>query len=314
MNDNVMRLMASVVALGLCACDVFDFGGGGGGGESDGGVSFAKGFVYVRRDDRNLFVVDDSAPDEVTKLTGTGGVATPSLSRDGKQVVYAVRDGADSSLVVLTLATGNRSTVFRGTANEKNVRTPVFSPDGASVAFAYDLGAGSAVGRVNIDATGFEKVAGDATLSAAYPSFLSADELLVARGVVGLRFTQVERVNLTTGMATSVVGSLGNEAQGVANRLVASPDGARAVFDGFLSNGGTRLFVLDLGTKQVSARLNEYMGESNANDTSPCWLGLTQVGFSSDSGGNDAVYSIAAMPGGSRTVLVPKAIEPWYGP
>ena len=36
--------------------------------------------------------------------------------------------------------------------------------------------------------------------------------------------------------------------------------------------------------------------------------------FSSDSGGNDNVYKVNLPSSTSASLLVPKAIEPWYGP
>jgi TolB protein len=304
--------IACGLACVLSACDLLNGGGGGGGIITDGGVTFSKGFAYVRRDDKNLYLVDDSTPDTVTRLTTGGGISGPSISRDGKRVAYALREQNESSLIVLTLATGQRNTVFRSTATERNLRAPVFSPAGDKLAFTYDIAPSSAVGLVSLDGSGFVRVAGNTTTQAASPSFLSDTALLVATGGVGLRLTQLERIDLGTMQIASITNTLGNEAQAVASRVVASPDGTRAAFDGLISTGVSRLFVIDLATRQVSMRLNEYMGEPNTNDSSPCWVDGQTVAYSSDSGGNDAVYRVSTTPGGTRRVLVPKAIEPWY--
>ena len=129
-------------------------------------------------------------------------------------------------------------------------------------------------------------------------------------GNAGLGFTQIEKIVLATGQVTNVTNVLGNEALGISNRLVVSPDGTRAAFDGLVSSGVTRLFVIDLGSRVVTAL---YSSELGTNDSFPCWLGNTSIAFSSDSGGNDSIYKVNLPSSSSASLLVPKAVEPWYG-
>ena len=56
-----------------------------------------------------------------------------------------------------------------------------------------------------------------------------------------------------------------------------------------------------------------FAGEAGTSDSFPCWMNNTTVAFSSDSGGNDNVYKVTLPASTSATLLVPKAIEPWYG-
>jgi Tol biopolymer transport system component len=72
------------------------------------------------------------------------------------------------------------------------------------------------------------------------------------------------------------------------------------------------VFVVDLATKVV-VKLNDPVGEPNTSDSFPCWLDSNTVAFSSDSGGNDQVYR-RVLGGTGLELLVPKAIEPWFGP
>ena len=147
-------------------------------------------------------------------------------------------------------------------------------------------------------------------LAQGFPSFTpDGTALIVAAGPVGSAFTQIERVTLMTDAVTNVTNVLGGEAQGISNRLVVSPDGTRALFDGPISTGSTRIFVIDLGSRVVSM---VYAGELGTNDSFPCWLGNTAVAFSSDSGGNDNIYKANLPISSSVSLLVPKAIEPWY--
>ena len=78
--------------------------------------------------------------------------------------------------------------------------------------------------------------------------------------------------------------------------------------------GRRRIFVIGLSSQTVT-RLTDYPADPTANDSFPTWVGSTQVGFSSDTGGNDQVYELAstAMMSSGGLVL-PSAIEPWFGP
>lgn|GEM_PF-737652 len=297
----------------LSGCDLFGGGGGGGGGTGGGGgatFTFTRGFTFVRKDDRNVYLADDADAQTTTTLTQSANVRTPSLSLDGKRVVFVRGGTMDSELATVATTGGVISTVISATATQKNFKTPVFSPDGSKIAFGFDEGVSTAIGLVNVDGTGFQKLA-TGGLSQAFPSF-TPDGLavIVAAGSVGLGYTQIERITLATNAVTNVTNTLGNEAQGISNRLLVSPDGTKAVFDGRVSSGVTRLFTIDLTTKVVTAL---YAGEPGTNDSFPCWMGNAAVGFSSDSGGNDNVYKVSLPSSTSASLLVPKAIEPWYG-
>ena len=304
------------LALVLAGCDLLGGGGGGGGGGAGGGngnLVFAKGFTYVRRDDRNVYVVDDADYQTSGVLTTGTGVQTPSFSKDAKSIVFARKNGTETELAIVATEGGSARTVMSSTALVKNLRTPVFSPDGARIAFAYDDGSSTSIGLVKPDGTEFAKLIGGGVLGYASPSW-SGDGLtiLASAGNAGLPYTQLEKVDVASGTPSNVTNTLGLEAQSFGNRVVMSPDGTRAVFDARLSSGVTRIFLIDLGTKQVT-KLNDYVGEPGTNDSHPAWIDAATVAFSSDSGGNDNVYRVS-VTGTSRKLLVPKAIEAWYGP
>jgi len=303
--------------LSLSACDLLGGGGGGGGGGAGGGggqtVNFSSGFTYVRKDDRNVYVADATDYQTVGVLTSGGGVSTPSFSKDAKKIVYVHKTGVDTELLSVPVSGGTPSTVLRASANARNFRTPVFSPDGTVVVFAYDEGIVSAVGRVDATGANFAKLVGGGSLGYGSPSFSpDGTRVLLAAGSPGSAFTQLEWVDVNTAVPTPVTNTLGNEAMGIASRVVASPDGTKAAFDAQVSSGVTRVFVIDLATKVVT-KVNEYTADPTAKDSAPCWLGLSLVAYSSDSGGNDNVYQVSTA-GTGRELLLPKAVEPWYGP
>lgn len=304
------------LVFSLSACGLLGGGGGGGGGAGGGGgqtVNFASGFVYVRKDDRNLYLADATDYQTTGVLTSGGGVSMPSLSKDAKQIVYVHKTAVETELLRVPVSGGAPSTVLRASGNAKNFRNPVFSPDGGLVVFGYDEGIVPSVGRVEATGANFAKIVGGGSLGYGSPSFSpDGTRVLVAAGTPGSAFTQLEWVNVDTAVPAPVTNTLGNEAMGIVSRVVASPDGTKAAFDAQVSSGVTRIFVIDLATRLVT-KVNEYAADPTANDTAPCWIGVSRVGFSSDSGGNDNVYQVTSA-GAGRELLVPKAVEPWYGP
>lgn len=306
------RVLGLAVVLGLTACDMFG-GGGGGGGGGPTAISFASGFTYVRKDDRNVYVADDADLQTTGVLTTATTASTPALSADGKRIVFVRKTATGTELALVPAGGGTASTLLSSTTTIKNLKTPSFSPDGAKVVFAFDEGGGTSVGLVNVDGSGFVKIIGGGSLAYSMPSFLpDGQSVITAAGSPGLAYTQLEKVDVTTAVATSVTNSLGNEAQAIINRVVVSPDGTKAAFDGRTSTGVTRIFVIDLSTKTVT-KANDYTNEPGTNDTWPSWMTADTLAFGSDSGGSDNVYKVKVDATG-RKLLLPSALEAFYGP
>lgn len=315
-----MRAMVLVlVAVILSGCEILGGGGGTGGGAGGGGgtmVSFTKGYVFVRKDDRDVYIVDESNLQATARLTTSGGTRTPSLSADGKRVVFSRQVGSETELATVATTGGSSTAVISSSPTMKNLRNPIFSKDSTKIFFAYDVSASSAIGVVNADGTMFKALAGG-SFSYATPSlFADGLSLLVGAGSSASQLSQLERIDAATGMATNVASTLGIDAQAIANRVVISPDGTRAAFDGRAASGtsGTRIFVMNLTTKTVT-KLTDYPSDQTVNDSDPTWVGNDKIGFSSDSGGNDQVYVLSATATNtSGGLTLPKAIEAWYGP
>lgn len=304
--------LCGVVVLAVASVQgCFLLGGGGGGGGTGGGTAtvFVSGYVTVRKDGRNVILTDERDVNAPVQLTSIGGASMPSFSRDGRQVVFARKSGQDSELMVVLVSGGTPSTILRSSATQQNLRTPSFSPDGMRIAFAYDENAtSSSVGLVNVDGSNFRKLVGGGALAYSSPSwFPDGNSLLVSAGNAGLMQTQIERIDVTSGTPTNITNTLGNEALAIASRIVVSPDARRAVFDGRVSSGVTRIFVLDLTTRMVS--LQRVPSSGTVNDSAPAWVDGNTFVFSSDEGGNDQVYR-QVVGASSPTLAVPLAIEP----
>jgi TolB protein len=308
-----LTLLSGSLCASLFSCDFTGGGGGGGSGGGTGTFSFTRGYAFALKDTRNLAVADSSDYQTSQPVTTTGGAHTPALSKDGKYVAFSRGTGATAELDVVAVTGGTVSTVLAADDLKTNLRTPAFSPDGTHLAFAYDENGSSSVGVVNVDGSGFTKIIGGGALAYASPSyFADGASLLVAAGNAGLSLTQVESVKLGTAVETPVTNTLGNEAQRISGRLLVSPDGANAVFDAQVSSGVTRVYLLNLTTKVVT-KLNDYTSDPTANDSFPTWKSASTVAYGSDSGGNDNVYTIT-ITGTGRTLELPTAIEPFFGP
>ena len=103
--------------------------------------------------------------------------------------------------------------------------------------------------------------------------------------------------------------TLGAAATQISNRLVVSPDGTKAAFDGQISSGRSRIFVIDLTSKSVQ-QLTNYPSEPDARDGFPSWVGADRVAFQSDYGGGDQVYALSSSAQGtSGGIELPGAVE-----
>ncbi len=307
---------ALVLAASLTACEPLDDGGGGGGG---GTVLFTRGFAFVR-EDRNLYVVDDQGDaNSPQRLTVGGGVAYPSVSRNGRSIVFVQQPGTGFEIrTVPTDGSAQPSTVFASggavCSGCSNFRYPTFSPNGNVIVFAFNRGSGNySLGRVNTDGSGFQELTPGATVSYGAPSFFpDGQSVLAPAGSSSNQLTQLARVGLSGGV-TFIANNLGNEVLWVLNRAVVSPDGTQVALDGQLS-AGSRIFVGPLNPYTPPTRVTEHPGEPGSMDTFPSWMNTNQIGFLSNAGGTQSIYRVSlSSSAGPGTLLIPSAAEPAYG-
>ncbi len=307
------RSLILALLVPFFSCGLLGGGGGGGGGE----FTFTRGFVFVRKSDNNLYAANQSAMyTDVFRLTETGGIRQPSLSKNGTNVVFVRKTASATEILTVPSSGGTAKLVMSSTGTMSNLRTPVFSPDGMQIAFAFDTGASSAIGLINVDGSGLTTLIGGGTLSYASPSF-SADGLSIfaMTGNSSSAYTQLERVNVATKQSLTVSSNLGVGAvNGITNRAVVSPDGASITFDGKGSTGASRVFVLDVATQLVH-QVTDYPSEPTAQDSFPAWVASDRVSFVSDSGGEEQVYVLnASSIRTSGGLTMPSASEAWFGP
>ncbi len=297
----------AILSLQLVSCSV-DLGSG------VGIPTFRSGFVYVRRDDRNVYLADDSAPSIPIAVTTGGGNRMPALSRDASKIVFVHGSGANAEIDTISVnaASGIAPTALvTSDASHSNFRNPVFSPDGSYIVFTYDSSGSSLLGRVSVNGGAIQRIIGRPSRSYASPSFFpGGSQLLAASGPSAFSYDSLEQVALGGGAV--VITTLPNQLSGLANRAQISPDGNQVALD-VLSNGASRLYGYNLMGGSFH-RLVFYPA-APSNETFPTWVGISQVGYSSDYGGNDSVYVVASSAtDGSGALKVPSAIEPFYAP
>jgi len=298
---------AVLVAIAFAGCVPGDSGGGGGLG------SFTRGFAFVR--DRNIYVADNSNYQNPIQLTTSGDDQYPSLSRD-RRVVF-VRGG--NQLWVVPASNSPSPAQVQEGSGGSNFRTPVYSPDGNSIVYAFNLNGVSQLGKVNVDGTGFRQLTSQ-FYYAGSSYFSSGSGVLAARGTSPSMYNQIVQVPVNGGNDSLIAGSLGSEACSIMNRIALSPDGTKAAFDARIfsssgiCSGPVRIFVRDMLSGAVS-KVTDYPADPSANDGFPTWVGNDQVGFSSNVGGADQIYVLPAnAPPTSGGLRVPTASQPYYGP
>ncbi|ATB44738.1 lipoprotein [Corallococcus macrosporus DSM 14697] len=311
-------LGAAVLAVGMLGgCEPLDDGGGG----TIGDVEFTRGFAFVREDDRNVYVVDDDGDaNSPQRLTSVGGAYWPSVSRDGRGVVFVQRSGGATSLLTVPTTGGTPATLFR--ANDPacargcaNFRTPTFSPDGRSVVFVFSPANSSqtALARINTDGSGFQDLTPNNVIAYGAPSFVPNGSAVVAGAGSGLnQLDQLAYVPLNGGAIT--YSSLSAGVQFVENRVAVSPNGSQVAVDGRLSSGGTRVFVAPLSGSNVGGLQRVTSSGAGSEESWPSWTGNSQLGFLITSGGGDPAIYRANLGTGSVSLAVPSATEPSYGP
>src|SRR5262249_47315710 len=158
-----------------------------------------------------VYVSDRSDFNTVFRLTEGANARQPSLSKDGRSVVFVHASDSDTEIDLVPSRGGTVTQVLlaSSTPNVRNLRNPVFTPDGTRVVFSYDDGLTPAIGVV--DATGaFARVSpADGLAYAGASVYPDGRAVLASAGGSTVMLNQLRRIDLTTGAASTVLPTLG---------------------------------------------------------------------------------------------------------
>jgi len=218
-----------------------------------------------------------------TKLTDMQGMESlPSLSPDGKTVVYVAKDGDDLDIFALRVGGLNPVNLTRNCA--KNDTQPAFSPDGARVAFRSERDGG---GLFVMEATGESP---RRLTDFGFDPKWSPDGQHVVFATEGI-FDPLSR-SMTSAIWTVMVSTCEKKkiTESDAVQPSWSPDGRRIAYWSVWKKGGQR----DLYTIPSAGGEPVPLTDDPATDWSPIWSpdgGF--IYFSSDRGGSMNIWRLA---------------------
>lgn len=254
------------------------------------GVAAAIGFMMPRTE---VALHGATGVTGLTKLTDFKGIeSSPSLSPDGKTLLYWALDGSDGD--IYRLRVGGQNPINLTDDSDEHDIDPAFSPDGEQIAFASTrMGGGifimGATGEnpKRVSDVGFNPAWSPDGKSIVYTT--STVQNPYARNDLG----QLWRLNLETRERRRLDTSIPNDPEGLDGRNsdavepAWSPDGSRIVYwtvqDGqrdiciISADGGNRIQLTD----------------DRATDWNPIWIdGGSAIVFLSDRGGQIGLWSI----------------------
>ncbi len=224
-----------------------------------------------------------SIPAALTQATDlVGSEAYPSLSPDGRQLVYAMTRGGPRDIHLLRVGGDNPINLTRDSGVDNS--QPVFSPDGEQIVFRSERDGG---GLFLMGATG-ESVR-RLTNFGFHPTW-SPDGLRIAFSTddieePGIRTSQavVWIVDVTTGEAAQVIA-------GDASQPSWSPNGERIAYWGVRPGSGQR----DIWTAAADGSDPRALTDDAAMDWNPVWSADGRhVYFASDRGGSRDLWRLA---------------------
>ncbi len=215
---------------------------------------FSTRIAYVVKAGINRFelqIADADGQNAQAALISKEPIISPAWSPNGTQLAYVSFENKKPVIYVHSLATGKRIVAanFKGSNS-----APAWSPDGRKLAVVLTKDGGSQLFTVNADGSGVARLTSSGSIDTE-PQFSPDGQFIYFTSDRG-GSPQIYRVPSTGGAAQRVTFE---GPYNVTPRL--SPDGKSMVFIA-RGNGGFRLAVMDLASKQVQVLTDSSKDES----------------------------------------------------
>ena len=215
---------------------------------------FSTRIAYVVKAGINRFelqIADADGQNAQAALISKEPIISPAWSPNGAQLAYVSFENKKPVIYVHSLATGKRTVAanFKGSNS-----APAWSPDGRKLAVVLTKDGGSQLFTLNADGSGVARLTSSGSIDTE-PQFSPDGQFIYFTSDRG-GSPQIYRVPVSGGAAQRVTFE---GTYNVTPRL--SPDGKAMAFI-TRGNGGFRLAVMDLASKQVQVLTDSFKDES----------------------------------------------------
>jgi Tol biopolymer transport system component/DNA-binding winged helix-turn-helix (wHTH) protein len=242
--------------------------------------------LYMPENGKDRIVLADVDPPSQPVLSDDrADLTSPSLSADGRMIIYQAQTSARNLELRLTdLGTRRTQTIFKteGDYADGFSMTPAWSPDNSLIAFSSKVNGNSEILTIKPDGSGLKNLTNN-PLKDSNPVFSpDGKEIIFVRDNYGP--TQLYRMDLNGGNQRRVT-----EKDGYEMTPAFSPDGAYLAFAGDREGHGLDIFLLNMKSPDDE----KVIASRRLHDSAPAFSpDGKRIAFIATSDGNQEIYLV----------------------